>query len=140
LPASQTLRIMIKRAKLYDAFGELLYAIAIADGAVQEEEIRTLKRVLCEHPWAREIEWSFEYENQKHHSLEEAYQKAVDICKENGPDPEYHYLLDVMVKVAEAFGGIIPQEKRIIDNFKNELMDRFMNDLKDNKLVTLQDE
>ena len=36
--------------KLYEAFGELLYVVAMADGMIQEEEIETLENVLSEHP------------------------------------------------------------------------------------------
>jgi uncharacterized tellurite resistance protein B-like protein len=131
---------MIKKSKLYDAFGELLYAIAIADGEVQQEEIEALEKLLKEHPWAKEIKWSFDYEKEKSHSLEEAYSKAIDICKENGPDPEYKYLLDVMIKVADAFDGIIPQEKKVIDSFVNDLKERFIHDLEANKLANFDDE
>ncbi len=126
---------MIKRERLYDAFGELIYAIAMADGDVQPEEVETLKKLLQAHPWAKEIEWSFQYEKSKNHSVEEAYQRAIDACKENGPDPEYKYLLDVMINVAEAFNGIVPQEKEIIDNFKTDLYHRFEHDLRTHKLV-----
>jgi len=125
---------MIKRERLYDAFGELIYAIAMADGEVQEEEVRSLEHHLDQHPWAKEIKWSFNYENEKHKSVEESYKNAIDICMENGPDPEYKYLLDVMYSVANAFGGIVPQEKKILDDFRRDLLDRFVKDLEDNKL------
>lgn len=131
---------MVKKTKLYDAFGELLYAIAKADGEVQEEEVVMLERLLSEHPWAKEIKWSFDYEKLKSKTVEESYTNAIDICKENGPDPEYKYLLDVMIKVAEAFGGIVPQEKKIIDDFRSDLKERFIKDLKNNKLANFIDE
>ncbi len=126
---------MVKRERLYDAFGELIYAIAMADGEVQQEEVKALEETLSQHPWAKEIKWSFTYENEKKHTVEEAYQNAIDICKENGPDPEYKYLLDVMTYVADSFGGIVPQEKEILDKFKYDLRDRFISDLKNNKLA-----
>jgi uncharacterized tellurite resistance protein B-like protein len=130
---------MIKRERLYDAFGELIYAIALADGAVQKEEIEALNHVLRTHPWAKQIQWSFDYEIENKHSVEDAYQKALDICKENGPDPEYKYLLQVMTAVAKAFGGIVPQEAELIDNFRYELRDRFIKDLEDHDLVYISD-
>ena len=99
-----------------------------------------MEKLLKEHPWAKEIKWSFNYEHQKSHSLEEAYTKAIDICKENGPDPEYKYLLDVMVKIADAFDGIVPQEKKIIDSFVYDLKSRFMHDLEENKLASFDNE
>ena len=120
---------MVKRERLYDAFGELLYAIAIADGEVQSEEIKVIESILNKHTWAKEIKWSFDYENLKQHSLEEAYSKAILVCKKNGPDPEYKYLLDVMLQVAEAFDGTVPQEKEVILRFKGDLHSEFINQL-----------
>jgi len=126
---------MIKRERLYDAFGELIYAVAMADGSVQEEEIKALEKLLKQHPWAKEIEWSFNYEHSKNNSLEDAFNHAMTICKENGPDPEYKYLLDVMTKVAESFNGIVPQEQKVIENFKSDLHRQFEQDLLNNKLI-----
>ncbi|MCK5856956.1 MAG: hypothetical protein KAG64_05670 [Bacteroidales bacterium] len=126
---------MIKRERLYEAFGELIYAIAIADGSVQVEELKALEKLLSNHPWAREIEWSFNYEHDKLHTIEQVFDHAINICKENGPDPEYKYLLDVMTQVAEAFNGIIPQEQKIIEDFKSDLTQRFEKDLRSHKLV-----
>jgi hypothetical protein len=45
-----------------------------------------------------------------------------------------------MIKVADAFDGIVPQEKEIIDNFTNDLKSRFINDLETNKLASFDDE
>ena len=130
---------MVKRERLYDAFGELIYAIAMADGAIQKEEIVTLEKLVRSHPWAKEIRWSFNYEHHKHHSAEEAFDHAINICKLNGPDPEYKYLLEVMTQVAEAFNGIVPQEQKIIEDFKSDLHQRFEQDLLNHKLVILDD-
>ena len=47
--------------KLYEAFGELLYVVAMADGLIQEEELSALDEVLKGHPWAADIQWSFNY-------------------------------------------------------------------------------
>jgi len=126
---------MIKRERLYDAFGELIYATAIADGQIQEEEKKTLEKLLSNHPWAKEITWSFNYEFDKHHSIEDSFEHAINICKKNGPDPEYKYLLEVMTQVAEAFNGIIPQEQKVIEDFKTALHRQFEQDLRSNKLV-----
>ena len=126
---------MVKRERLYDAFGELIYTIAIADGDIQSEELKALEKLISNHPWAKEIQWSFNYENSKRHTIDEVFEHAINTCKENGPDPEYKYLLDVMIKVAEAFNGIIPEERKLIDNFKMNLTKRFEADLRNNKLV-----
>ena len=124
---------MVKRERLYDAFGELLYAIAMADGEVQEEEVKVLEGILNKHTWAKEIKWSFDYENQKKHTVDEAYTKAIGVCKDNGPDPEYKYLMDVMYLVADAFNGTVKQEKDLIDRFKSDLHDEFIKQLSKQK-------
>ena len=115
--------------RLIDAFGELLYALAMADGKVQEEEVQTLGKVLQGHPWASGIKWSFNYEQKKQHSLEEAYEKALDTFKSHGPAAEYQHLLELMDAVAEAFGGTEESEQAVIDNFKQELKAKFLKDL-----------
>jgi len=125
---------MVKRERLYDAFGELVYAMAKADGEIQAEEIQAMELLLKHHPWAKQIKWSFDYENLKHHSVEEAYIKAVEICKENGPDPEYKYLIDLLTAVASAVGGIVPQEKRLLHTLLQDLRARFIEDFRKNQL------
>jgi len=119
---------LVSRSKLYDAFGELIYAIALADGDIQDSEVDELNKILMNHPWSKEITWSFLYEQNKHHSVEAAFNKAMDIFKEHGPDPEYKFMVDVMIKVAEAFQGIVPEEQALINRFQKELKDKFLRD------------
>lgn len=121
----------VSKEKLYDAFGELIYAVAKADGSIQDEELVKLHEILNGHPWAKEIKWSFEYENKKDHSVELAFKMAVDICKENGPDPEYKYLIEVLNEVAKSSNGIDANEEKIIQGFIQELQDRFLKDFEE---------
>jgi uncharacterized tellurite resistance protein B-like protein len=126
---------MTKKEKLYDAFGELIYAIAKADGEIQPEEIEALKSVLENHHGAKEINWSFNYEVSKNHSIDEAYSKAITICKEYGPSIEYIELINTMENVAQASNGIDINEQNLIDNLKNDLTNRFKQDLESNNLL-----
>lgn len=111
--------------RLYDAFGELLYVLAKADGEVQEEEISTLQTLLKGHTWAKEIEWSFNYELNKDNSLEDTYLKVYHACLDIGPNPEYALMLEVLEKVAESSLGIVEEEQGIIDRFKSDLLREF---------------
>ncbi|MEA3496363.1 MAG: TerB family tellurite resistance protein [Bacteroidota bacterium] len=120
---------MGQKEKLYDAFGELVYALALSDGEIQSVEIEVLENILKTHHWAKEIKWSFDYESLKKRTVEDAYKKAMFIFKDHGPDPEYKFMLDVLTKVAEAFEGIVPAEKEIIDKFQKELKEKFLNDI-----------
>ncbi|MFK7908301.1 MAG: hypothetical protein AB8B69_24440 [Chitinophagales bacterium] len=119
----------VAKNRLYDAFGELIYAVAKADGLVQAEELTALQTILSGHPWAKEIQWSFDYENRKGNSVEEAYKKAVDICKVNGPDPEYDFLFEVLENVAKASDTVEESEASVILNFTAELKERFIKDI-----------
>ena len=121
---------MVSKDKLYEAFGELLYAVAIADGEVQAEELQVLHETLRSHPWAASIEWSFNYEQQKAHTVEHAYRKAIDIFKENGPDAEYPFFAEVLNLVAQAHRGTAEaSEQEIINNFTKDLTEQFRKDL-----------
>lgn len=115
------------KAKLYDALGELLYAVAKADGEVQESERQMVTELLREQPWAEEVQWSFDYENRKAMEVEAAYQKALDTCKAYGPTEEYAVLFDALQKVAEADAVVDESEKSIISEFTTELRNHFLN-------------
>lgn len=119
---------MIHKEKLYEAFGELIYAVAKVDGEVQSEEMVMLKQILEGHEWGDDIIWSFNYEEGKNRSVKEAYNRAMDIFSEYGPYEEYNKFFDVLEKVAESSDGIDENERQLIDQFKSELLKKFMND------------
>ncbi len=120
--------------KLWDAFGELIYCVAMADGLVQKEEITTLENILQSHSWAKEIKWSFDYEISKNNSIDSLYKRVLDICHEYGPSPKYQFLIEILTQVAEASNGIDKDEKKLINNFTRDLTERFSNDLDTMKL------
>ncbi len=114
---------------LYDAFGELLYVVAMADGLIQESEISALETVLADNPWAAEIKWSFNYERKKQRSPEEAYKKVLDYCKHAGPQKAYKDMLEVMYALAKASNGVDKKEQAVMDSFIQTLTHRFKEDL-----------
>lgn len=115
--------------RLYDVFGELLYALAMADGEVQQEEITELENVLASHSWAKSIKWSFNYELGKKQDIDSVYNKVIDFCHRYGPSPVYEEFISVMRKVAEAFGGVDESEEKMISSFSTDLIKRFQADL-----------
>lgn len=114
---------------LYDAFGELIYVLAMADGVIQEEEITALEHILKTHPWSAEIQWSFNFERKKNNSIEVVYNKLIDICKFMGPHKEYECMIEVMTYVAKASEGIDAKEQKVIDDFRKDLLTKFRQDL-----------
>lgn len=125
---------MVSQTRLNDAFGELIYAVAISDGMIQETELESLYEMLKDHPWGKEIQWSFNYEMKKENQLMDTYQKALDTLKENGPHPDYHYLIEVLETIAEK-GGFQKKEGQIISNFQKSLRAHFLQYLDENGLI-----
>ena len=110
---------------LYDAFGELLYVLAKADGEIQKEEVQELEKILKAHPWSKEIIWSFNYEAKKENDLEELYQKVLHACFDLGPNPEYQFMVEVLEAVAESSIGVVEEERALIDRFQKDLVEEF---------------
>lgn len=125
----------MNKERLYDAFGELIYALAMADGLIQPAEIMALDTILQGHAWASQIKWSFNYESTKKLDLKEVYKKALDTFTEYGQQPEYAYLIDILQKVAKASDGIDEAEQEIIERFQQDLRENFIAEMEKLKLV-----
>ena len=125
----------MNKERLYDAFGELIYTLAMADGLIQPEEIRALDRILEGHPWASQIKWSFNYEVNKGLDLKDVYKKALDTFTQHGQDKEYAYLIDILQKVAKASDGIDDNEQEMIERFQLDLKENVINEMEKRKLV-----
>ncbi len=121
---------MNDKEKLYETLGELLYAVALADGVIQPSETDRLTEIVEHHPWGKEIQWSFDYEDRKGHTLEETYDKAISYCHSYGPTAEYAEFTELLRLVADASEGIDRHEELVISNFSKHLIDRFKADLK----------
>ena len=76
---------MADKEKLYETLGELLYAVAKADGIIQAEEKTALEKMLRNHPWASQIKWSFNYQSQHSLSIEETYEKVIRLLSSIWP-------------------------------------------------------
>ena len=120
---------MKDKEKLYDTFGELIYAIAMADGEIQPTEEAILRKILENHPWASQIKWSFNYEKNRHASVDEVYKKVVSFCQSYGPTAEYAEMLDVITQIAAASDGVDFNEEILIESFRRDLIDYFNDEL-----------
>jgi uncharacterized tellurite resistance protein B-like protein len=120
---------MTKTERLYEVFGELLYAIAMADGLIQEEEITALEEIVENNPWSTSMQWSFNYEKNKAHDVEAVYKKVINYCHQHGPSPHYIEFISAMEKIAAAADGIDAKETEMIQSFSADLTARFQQDL-----------
>jgi len=115
--------------KLYETLGELLYAVAKADGVIQQEETDKLDSLLASHPWAKEIKWSFNYEVSKNSSVDEIYNKVISFCQGYGPSVVYPEFIDSMKAIAEAANGVDDDEDKVMSDFSKDLIARLQSDL-----------
>jgi uncharacterized tellurite resistance protein B-like protein len=120
---------MVSRDRIYQTFGELLYVIAMSDGVIQKKEIETLEDILEGHPKAKEIKWSFDYENENQNDVETLYKKIIEVFSDNGPDEEYDFMIYALAKIADASEGMNTNEEKLITNFSRDLLKRFKNDI-----------
>lgn len=121
---------MKKTEKLYGTLGELIYAVAKADGKIQVSEFAKLDEILQNHKWGSTIKWSFDYEVKRKSSPEEVYKKVVNNCHSHGPAPEYLEFIDIITQVAGASHGIDENEERVISSFSHDLIEQFKKDIK----------
>jgi len=128
---------MQKIEKLYEVMGELLYAVAKADGIIQNEEKEALKKLLQNHASKDEILWSFEYEEAHNTSVEEIYKKVINFCHSYGPAAQYQEFIEAMNIIANAAEGVDENESKIINSFSKDLLARFQSDAE--KLLTFAD-
>ncbi len=117
--------------RFYTAFGELLYAIAISDSQVQDEEMEEIYRITREliqkylpNP-SQELadfnallaESGFFNDFQAGLNKEEALESFLKFYAENKSifTPEIKELcIKSITRVAEAYAGIVTEEKRLI--------------------------
>ncbi|MBL6963932.1 MAG: hypothetical protein ISR55_08915 [Bacteroidetes bacterium] len=123
--------------QFYIELGKLLYAVAKADGKVQLEEVQDLHKLVRDVLLKTEnktdefgtnsafyTEFEFETMLDSKAEMNEAYKsfiKFVNINKEHITDDLKNICISSVEKIADAFEGIVPQEKAFIDKFKNDL-------------------
>ncbi len=125
---------MTDKERLYDTLGELLYAVTKADGIIHPEQLQALEEIIKDHPWASNIKWSFDYELEHDHTVEDVYEKVISFCHGYGPTAEYEEFIDLMKKIAAANGVIDQKEEQLIKSFTRDLTERFRRDIE--KLLT----
>lgn len=120
---------MTNKERLYDTLGELLYAVTKADGIIHKEQLTALEEIIKDHPWASNIKWSFNYELEHNHTVNDVYDKVISFCHGYGPTAEYEEFIDLMNKIAIANGVVDQREEKLIKSFTEDLTERFRADI-----------
>ena len=122
--------------EFYTELGKLLYAVAKADGEVQDEELHKIYQMVVddlsdellfnrgEEVDAYYTEFEFEALIDQNvdihaavHSFNEYYEKNQELFN----DKMKQTTLKAMIAVADAFEGIIPEEQALIDEITKKL-------------------
>jgi len=126
---------MGSETRLYDAFGEIIYVVAIADGMIQDEEIKVIEEQLSKYSWGENAKWSFNYERKNETQLKEAYLKSLTTLKDYGPHEGYYDLIKILEEVAKADNDFERKEGRVISIFNKSLRAHFLEYLDENGLM-----
>ncbi len=124
--------------KLYKNIGVLLYAIAKADGQIQDKEIKTIHRIVVEDlvPLEESVdnfgtdaaffaEFEFEILQDRNIRAQKAFDRFIAFAKENQKNlsPELRALIVKSVeKVAAAYRGTNKAESEMIESLKKHLL------------------
>lgn len=123
---------MSKRS-IFKAMGSLAYAIAVADGEIQQEEKKAIRKLALNEFDLSDIDnaWitnMFEELEDKDINLEEAYQYAMDTLESNRfafdfDEEMKRKCIKFIERTADSFDGIDINERQIIARLKKDLTD-----------------
>lgn len=114
---------------LYYALGELAYAVAVADGKIQQEERQKLHDIVVEATACHKTDFNisgiiFHILQKDHVNLLPVYDWAIKEIREHSyfltEDMKVDFI-GVIEKVARAFGSITIEEENIIEKFKQDI-------------------
>jgi uncharacterized tellurite resistance protein B-like protein len=122
------------KENIHRAMGSLAYAIAMADGEVQSQEIDIIRK-LAQQEFELETtdnEWintMFDQLSKSKITLDDAYNYAIDVLESNRHDYDFdegmkHKCINFMKKIADSFSEISDEEGSIINRFEKD-MSRF---------------
>jgi uncharacterized tellurite resistance protein B-like protein len=121
----------MSRQNIHMAMGSLAYAIAKADGQIQEQEKEIIRQLAqkefelndSDNEWIKNMFLSLEA-NQT--TLEDAYNYALDVLEANRFDFDFDQIMKqkcvrFMERVAEEIDGVSTDEQMIIKRFKKDI-------------------
>ena len=108
--------------KLRNAFAGVIYALAKIDGEVQQVEIDVFKEQIAKHEWGKNIEIAFDKEYDLNEDAKVVFLKAMKVFRAWGPSEHYPFFIDLLEKIAEAHEGVVEEERKLIDRFKQGLI------------------
>ncbi len=102
-----------------DVFGRIVYAMAMADGEVQDSEAKALHDIVEHDQWAKQIEFSFDMAKKLKMDPWIIFLKNMRIFRARPIDEHYPFFLHLLEEIAKAHDGIVPQEEAMLEKFKS---------------------
>ncbi len=125
------------KKEFYIEFGKIVYAMAMADGAVQEEEKAALYRLVRDElstvenysdEYGTDLAYytlfSFELEGEVFNTVSEASKSFMNYLSMNKTKPDEKLkkaCLNILKKVARSYGRVTQEEKAILDQVSKTL-------------------
>lgn len=109
------------KEQLYQSFAELIYAVAMADGILMAAERKAIKQILGDHAMMPYIDNLFDATNKHSISIVSAYYKVRQYIKENKPDPEFSFLVQVLEALSKLSEGVADEEENLVEDFVLDL-------------------
>ena len=127
---------MTKKERLFDAFGELLYAVLHSDQNIEDRNtyLDIVDQINRKYRITKYIDWNTNYERRNAHSLENAYMRALMACRDNGPDPDYIDLFDLLKYTTSLNKNITEKNSNFIAGFETALKEIFIQADKEGRL------
>ena len=121
----------MSKQNIHIAMGSLAYAIAKADGVIQQEEITTIKKLALEEFEVEDVdsEWiekMFKKLERDNITIEDAYNYAIDTLEANRYDYDFDLVMKnkcikFMSRIADAFADTSLAEQAIIEKFNQDV-------------------
>ena len=121
----------MSKQNIYSAMGNLAYAVAKADGIIQNEEKEVIRNTAQEILFTEEIsndfiDKMFETLEEKNISAADAYNYALDVLEANRNDYDFYTstknkCILFLESIADSFQGSSAQELEIINQLKKDL-------------------
>ncbi|MDB5274214.1 MAG: hypothetical protein JWO58_2581 [Chitinophagaceae bacterium] len=115
----------VSKEQLFEAFGEILYALAAVDGKIQEEEKVLIAQAIKHHRYEYDILFSFKQEITSTRTITDAFNNAMLTFRAYGAFDGYSDFKIILENLAESCQGISAEEQKIIDQFHKELLTNF---------------
>ncbi len=126
----------MKNRDFYIQLGRLLYAVAMADGEVQDEELHALYNLVVKDLHDEELfgnedevesyytEFEFEALLNRNADKQEAFSSFIQYLETNHKSFNKKMkknTLHAVQKIAEAYEGIIPEEQKLLDELQEKV-------------------